>query len=303
MRADFADLCTYAYVIVDELDQLVVAPHDHRPGSRSDFSDSAVLTLTRRAELSGRDEEAAFLADAKRNHRARFPQRPERSRDNRRRRAPTAATNRIRGALMPPVLGRLAPAARDRCVVDRLPVPVVGCHQARGRHRWYGEARDGDVASKQLTSFGDKRHLLLTHGGLILGFVLAPAHHADAALTEPRLSAKQWLTVLGDQADLHAALQDLLWWRNDLVLLTAKRAHPRQQHPPARTRAIAHCRQLLETRNSQLAAQVHVERNQAKRVAGRCARLQAKLAAHPRGLYLNCLRGRPLLHLKDLALI
>ena len=34
-----------------------------------------------------------------------------------------------------------------------------------------------------------------------------------------------------------------------------------------------------------------------------CARLQAKLAAHTLGVYLNCLLGRPLLHLKDLALI
>ena len=38
-------------------------------------------------------------------------------------------------------------------------------------------------------------------------------------------------------------------------------------------------------------------------MAGLCARRQAKLAAHTLGVYLNCLLGRPLLHLKDLALI
>ena len=32
MIADFADRCTHAYVIVDELYQVVAAPHDHRPG-------------------------------------------------------------------------------------------------------------------------------------------------------------------------------------------------------------------------------------------------------------------------------
>ena len=299
MIEDFADLCTYVYVIVDELYQLVVAPHDHRPGYRSDFSDSEVITLT----LVGMDEEQAFLAYVKRNHRALFPRLPARSRYNRRRRALTEATNRLRGALRQLVLGRLAPAERDVCVVDSLPVPVVGFHHARGSHRWHGEASYGHVASKKLTSFGDKLHLLITHGGLILDFVLAPAHHADGALTEQLLIDKRWLTVLGDQAYLNAALQDLLRWRNDLVLLTPTRANQRQQHPAALTRAIAHFRQVIETLNSQLAEQFHVERNKAKSVAGLCARRQAKLAAHTLGVYLNCLLGRPLLHLKDLALI
>ena len=200
MIEDFADLCTYVYVIVDELYQLVVAPHDHRPGYRSDFSDSEVITLTLVAELIGMDEEQAFLAYVKRNHRALFPRLPERSRYNRRRRALIEATNRIRGALMQLVPGRLAPAERDLCVVDSLPVPVVGFHHARGSHRWYGEASYGYVASKKLTIFGYKLHLLITHRGLILDFVLAPAHHADGALTEQLLIDKRWLTVLGDKA-------------------------------------------------------------------------------------------------------
>src|ERR687885_1783887 len=303
MIEDFADLCTYVYVIVDELYQLVVAPHDHRPGYRSDFSDSEVITLTLVGELIGLDEETAFLAYVKRNHRALFPQLPERSRYNRRRRALTEATNRIRGAIMQLVLGQLPSEAPELCVVDSLPVPVVGFHQARGRHRWYGEASYGYVASKKLTIFGYKLHLLVTHSGLILDFVLAPAHHADGALTEQLLMDKRWLTVLGDKAYLHAALQDLLAWRNDLVLLTPTRANQRRQHPAALTRAINHFRQAIETLNSQLVEQFHVECNKAKSVAGLCARLQAKLAAHTPGVYLNCLLGRPLLHLKDLALI
>ncbi len=303
MIADFADLCTHVYVIVDELYQLVVAPHDHRPGERSEFSDSELITLTLVAELVGLDEEQAFLAYVQRNHRALFPRLPARSRYNRRRRHLAEATNRIRGAIMQLVLGHLPPADRQLCVIDSLPVPVVGFHHARGSHRWYGEASYGYVASKQLTIFGYKLHLLITHSGLILDFVLAPAHHADGALTEQLLIDKRGLTVLGDKAYLNAALQDLLLWRNDLVLLTPKRANQRQQHPAALTRAIAHFRQVIETLNSQLAEQFHVECNKAKSVTGLCARLQAKLAAHTLGVYLNCLLGRPLLHLKDLALI
>ncbi len=138
MVADFADLCTHAYVIVDELYQVVAAPHDHRSGPAAELSDSEVITLTLVAELVEADKESRFLAYVRRNHLALFPKLPERSRFNRRRRALTEVTNRIRGALMQLVLGRLAPGERELCVIDSLPVPVVGFHHARGDHRWYG---------------------------------------------------------------------------------------------------------------------------------------------------------------------
>ncbi len=299
----FADLCTYVYVIVDELYQVVAAPHDHRPGPRSEFSESDVITLTLVAERLGLDKETSMLAYVKRNHHALFPLLPARSRYNRRRRALTEVTNRIRGGLLHLVLGHLTPEERDLCVIDSLPVPVVGFHHARGEHRRYGEASYGYVASKKQPVFGYKLHLLVTHTGLILDFALAPANQSDGALTEQLLIDKQWLTVLGDKAYLHAALQDLLAWRSDLVLLTPKRANQREQWPAALTRAINHFRQTIETINSQLTEQLQVERNRAKCVSGLCARIQAKLTAHTLGLLLNCLLGRPLLALADLALI
>jgi hypothetical protein len=302
MIADFADLCTYVYVIVDELYQAVAAPHDHRPGPRPAFSDSEVITLTLVAELLGLDAEARFLAYVKRNHPALFPALPERSRDNRRRRALTEATNRLRGAPLQLVLAQLAPEGCGLCVIDRLPVPAVGFHRARGQHRWYGEASYGYVAAKHPTIFGYTLRLLIAHGGLILDAARAPAHHPDGALTAQLLADKARLTVLGDEADLHAALQALLAWRNDLPLLTPRRADQRAQLPAALTRARAHCRQIIETVNSQLAGQFQVERNRAKRGGGLCARIQAKLPAHTLGLDLNHLLGRPLLALADLAL-
>jgi len=303
MIAHFADLCTYVYVIVDELYQAVAAPHDHRPGPAAELSDSEVITLSLVAELVELDKESRFLAYVRRSHLALFPKLPERSRYNRRRRALTEVTNRIRGALMQLVLARLTPEERDLCVIDSLPVPVVGFHQARGSHRWYGEASYGYVASKKLTIFGYKLHVLLTHSGLILDFALAPAHHADGTFTEQLLLDKHWLTVLGDKAYLHAALQELLAWRNDLVLLTPTRANQRAQLSAGLTRAINHFRQAIETVNSQLSGQFQIERNRAKCVSGLCARIQAKLTAHTLGLYLNCLLGRPLLALQDLAVI
>jgi len=303
MIADFADLCPYAYVIVDELYQALAAPHDHRPGPAAELSDSEVITLTLVAELVEMDKESRFLAYVRRNHLALFPTLPERSRYNRRRRQLIEVTNRLRGALLQRVLGWLTPEEGALCVIDSLPIPVVGFHHARGEHRWYGEASYGYVAAKKRTVFGYKLHLLTTHSGLILDFALAPAHHADGALTEQLLLDKHGLTVLGDKAYLNAAVQALLAWRNGVVLLTPKRANQREQLPARLTHAITHFRQAIETVNSQLAGQFRIEHNWAKCVSGLCARVQAKLAAHTLGLYLNCLLGRPLLALSDLAVI
>src|SRR5215211_6895016 len=219
MIADFADLCTYVYVLVDELYQVLAAPHDARPGPRSAFSDSEVITLTVVAELLGLDEESAFLRYLARNHPGLFPRLPERSRYNRRRRQLIEVTNRIRAGLMRLTLGQLTPEERELCVIDSLPVPVVGFHHARGEHRWYGEADYGHVASKKQTIYGYKLHLLIAHGGLILDFALAPANHSDPALTEQLLIDKAGLTVLGDKGYVNAAIQALLAWHNDLTLL------------------------------------------------------------------------------------
>src|SRR5436189_284829 len=150
MMPTFADLCTYAYVIVDELYQVVAAPHDHRPGPRGECSDSEVIALTLVAELVEMDDEPAFLAYVRPN-------------------------------------------------------------------------------------------------------ALAPAHHADGALAEQLLLDKHRLTVLGDKAYLHAALQALLAWRNDLLLLTPRRFNQRAQWPAGLARAISHFRQAIETVAGQLA--------------------------------------------------
>ena len=303
MIADFADLCTYVYVLVDEHYQRLVAPYDRRPGPRAAFTESEVIALTLVAELLGLDEEAAFLAYLDRHHRALFPLLPERSRYNRRRRCLTEATNRIRGGLVQALLPHLLPEERELCVVDSVPVPVVGFAHARGAHRWYGEADYGRVPAKKQTIYGYKLHLLIAHGGLILDFALAPANHADGTLTEQLLIDKARLTVLGDKGYLNGPLQDHLAARNGVVLLTPRRKNQREQLPPALTRAIAHFRQIIETVNSQLAGQLHLQRNHAKSVSGLCARVQAKLTAHTVGLYLNRLLGQPLLALKPLALI
>jgi len=303
MIADFADLCTYVYVLTDEAYQEVAAPYDTRPGPRAAFTDSELITLTLAAELLGREAETRFLADVRRNHAALFPLLPERSRYNRRRRQLIEVTNRIRSAIMARLWRVLEAEGRDLAVIDSVPVPLVGYHHAAGDHRWWGEADFGRVPSKQQHLYGCKLHLLIAHSGLILDFALAPANHADGTLTAQLLTDKAGLTVLGDKGYINGPLQEQLATRHDLTLLTPRRKNQLAQLPAALTAAINHFRQIIETVNGQLVEQFRLQRNRAKSVSGLCARVQAKLAAHTLGMYLNYLHGRPLRALMDLALI
>ncbi len=303
MIQTFEDLCTYAYVTVDELFQTYVQPYDHRPGPRSAFSDSEVITLTLVAEVVGLDDETVFLDYVARNHRALFPLLPDRSRYNRRRRALGEAVNTIRRHIRDWLLALLPPDDRPLCVLDSLPVPVVGFHHAQGRHRWYGWATYGYNATKKQTIYGFKLHLLTTADGLITDFALAPAHFTDGTFTDQLLRDKAELLVVGDKAYINAELQADLQQAHGVTLLTPQRSNQREQLPQALTRLVSHFRQMIETINSQLAGQFTIETNKAKCLSGLVARLHAKLAAHTLGLYLNVITGQPLRALAALAVI
>jgi len=303
MIQTFEDLCTYVYVTVDELFQTYVQPHDQRPGPRSTFSDSELITLALVAEVVSLDDETVFLDYVDRHHRALFPVLPERSRYNRRRRALGEAINTIRRHLRDWLLALLLSDERPLCVLDSLPLPVVGFQHAQGRHRWYGWATYGYNATKKETIYGFKLHLLTTADGLITDFALAPAHLTDGTFTEQLLGDKAQLLVLGDKAYLNAELQRDLQERQGITLLTPRRANQREQLPAALTALVSHFRQMIETINSQLAGQFNLETNKAKCMSGLIARLQAKLAAHTLGMYLNVVTGQPLRALAALVVI
>jgi hypothetical protein len=188
-------------------------------------------------------------------------------------------------------------------VIDSVPVPVVGFHHARDRQRWLGEATYGVVPAKKQTIYGFKLHLLIGQCGLLLDVALAPAHHRDDTFIAQLLADNADWIVLGDKGYIGAAVAALLAWRNNLHLLTPRRCNQRAQLPAALTAAIHHFRQIIETVNSQLVDQFHLQRNRAKCLGGLCARVLAKLTAHTSGIYLTLLLGRPLLALKDFDFI
>ena len=109
----------------------------------------------------------------------------------------------------------------------------------------YG-ATFGKVPSKKQTIFGYKLHLLITLGGLILDFELAPANVADLQVGFDLLTEHSNLTVIGDKAYISAEKAAELWLNNRIRLQTLPRRNQKHQLPRATQRVINSVRQIIE---------------------------------------------------------
>ena len=185
MINDFSDFCLWMYVLVDDIMQQI-APLLKRPGPTPECSDSELITMALVGECRGWDVETEMLSQW-RDYRHLFPQIPSQSRFNRRRRNLMLVFNLIRRV----ILQMLDLTYDHQCVIDSLPIPVVQFYLASGSNgdwKVYG-ASYGKVPSKSETIFGYKLHLLITMGGLILDFELAPVNATDLDVGFGLLSA------------------------------------------------------------------------------------------------------------------
>jgi len=298
MIASFDDFCLYVYVIVDDVMQQI-APLLKRRGPAPTCSDSELITLALVGECRGWDLETDLLSSWG-EHTHLFPTIPTQSRFNRRRRNLMWVINLIRQTVV-----QWLDVSRDcECAIDSLPIPVVQFHLvpgSTGDWRAYG-ATYGKVSSKKVTIFGYKLHLLITLGGVILDFELAPANEGDLAVGAELLAQHTDLTVYGDKGYISAEVAAELLRTNRLRLLTLPRSNQKVQVPTPIRRTFNAVRQIIETVNGQLTEQFHIEHNHAHTFWGLCARLYTKLTAHTLCIFINRLLGQPdFLQIKGLA--
>ncbi len=298
--ADFADFCLVMYTLVDDLwDDL---PTDLKPhGQQSKCSNSELLTMVLVEECMGWDEETEAISQW-RQHRDLFPHLPDRTRFNRRRRALTDALLWMRQR----VLAALDYAQDRYCVIDSLPVPVIGFHLVPGAasaRYWRNAGADyGRVTTKKQTIFGYKLHLLVTLTGVIRRFSLAAASAHDI-MVAPELLGEEWdRVVLGDKGYISAPLARALLADRKVTLITPQRSNQTPPRDPAFTRLVNGMRQVIETINDQLEDQLRIGKNHAHTFGGLCARLASKLTAHTLCVYINRLMGKAdALQIKALA--
>lgn len=299
MITNFEDFCLWMYVLVDDA-WSQVGPLLQRPGPTPRCSDSELITMALVGECRGLHTETDLLAFwRQRAQRALFPHLPERTRFNRRRRALASAINRVRQI----VLRSLDLLDDPHCVIDSLPLPVMGFHLVPGGSReWAAHgATYGKCASKKQTLFGYKLHCLMTLGGLIVDFELAPANESDLAVGAELLAGWRDRLVVGDKGYISKELAAALAGQG-VRLLTLPKRNQKQQVSGAVRRLINGVRQIVETVNGQLVEQFGIETNHAYSLGGLCARLYTKLTAHTLCIKLNRLLGKAeFLQIKALA--
>ena len=298
MIAHFNDFCLWVYVLVDDMYKELEG-HLRRPGPKPACSDSELIAISLIGECLGWDVETELLSHMQ-AHRDKFPIIPDQSRFNRRRRNLMGTINEMRRMM----LARTELYWDEHCVVDSLPVPVVKFHLApQSRIRWSDWGADyGPVSSKKIMIFGYKLHMLITLGGLIIDFELAPASEFDLAVGRELLSGHKNRIVIGDKAYVSAPAAEDLWLYNRICLLTKPRKNQKKQLPKHTRRLYDSVRQMIETVTSQLEAQFSIETNRAHTLWGLCARLYTKLTAHTLCIYINRLLGAPeYLKIKKLA--
>lgn len=299
MIADFDDFCLWVYCIVDEMYHQL-QPRLRRPGpAPTTCSDSELIAMTIIGECRGWDQETVMLTHWQ-DHRDLFPVLPSQSRFNRRRRNLALVVNAIRQAIL-----RVLDVAQDAfSVIDSLPVPALSFHLVpQSTADWdVHAAAFGHCASKQQTIYGYKLHLLLTVGGVIIDFELAPANATDLEVGAELLEGHPGRTVVGDKGYISAPVQTRLREEHGVGLLTVPRANQRRQVPKEVCEALNRARQIVETVNDQLTEQFNLEHNHAHSFRGLCTRLYTKLTAHTLCIYLNRLLGTvEFLQIKQLA--
>ena len=298
MIDSFDDFCLWMYVMIDDTWQQI-EPLFKRPGPSGKCSDSELLTMALVGECREWDTETTMLSQW-REHRDLFPHIPSQSRFNRRRRALQDAINLIRQI----VLRQLDLSADGQAVIDSMPLPVVKFHLVPGSTGdWRAHGADfGKCASKKITIFGFKLHVLVSPNGVILDFELAPASAADLTVGAELLVDHTDLTVFGDKGYISAELARQLLHDNRLKLITLPRRNQTDQPPEAVRRAFNAVRQIVETVNGQLVEQFNIQLNHAHTFWGLTTRLLTKLTAHTLCIYLNRLLAKvDVLQIKALA--
>ena len=210
MIAEFEDFCLWVYVVVDELWRQLPPRVQAEPRAGAGVQrqradrDGAGGRVSR---LAAGDDAAALLAGAPRPLPGRPRAQPLQSAAAR----PGAGDQRDpagdagRRSTWRRIASAPSTACRSRCW------PSTWCRARRGPATWRAAGADfGKVPTKKQTIFGDKLHLLVTLGGVIRDFALAPASASDVAVGADLLREHADLTVLGDKGYISAPLADEL---------------------------------------------------------------------------------------------
>lgn len=274
-----------------------------RPGPKSLCPDSDILTISWLLELTGKDSENSGYRMIKAELSDLFPNLPERSRFNRRRRNLCQASEKLRSILIQFLPGDTT------FIVDSFPMPIcdfkrapgstspLKCADATGTLATYGKC-----ATKGLgTFFGFRGSVIITSYGLPVDYAIATAETDDREVLPFFCERGTYPIIIGDKGYVSEKLERELLETKNVCLLPTRRNNQEKQYPPEFRKQHQKIRRRIETTISQLTQQFHISRIQARSHRGMLTRFSNKLSGFALGVFINKCLGRPLMALKDVV--
>lgn len=292
MNPDLDTLATRLYVTIDDL--LIThpqwAPERPQVGITPKLTDAELLTLAVIQALLGFTSEARFIRHAHCHLRPWFPYLPDRPGYNKR--------LRHAGELFQHVIAALArdspPWHDDLWLVDSTPVECGRSRETVNRSDLTGWASYGYCASHSRYFWGLRLHLITTPSGLPIAYALAGAKAderdtaADMIALNPELH-RPGQTLIADKGYRRANFETKLADAG----ITLIRPTFGNDAPRPHQRFLRPFRQIIESVNQTLKAQLDLGRHGGRTRPGVCARVLQRLLALTAAIWHNETSNQP----------
>ena len=292
MNADLDTLATALYVEIDDVLKIHPdwAPERPAVGIAPELSDAELVTLAVLQALLGFTSERRFIRHAHAHLRPWFPYLPQRPGYNKRLRS---AVELMRYLIA--YLARQCPSFHDDLwLVDSTPVECGRSRQTAKRSDLAGWASYGYCASHSRYFWGLRLHLMTTPSGLPIAYALtgAKVDERETALDMISLApdlAHQGQVLIADKGYRSVAFETALTNAG----ITLIRPALKSEQPRPGQQFLRPFRQIIESVNQTLKAQLDLERHGARKPAGVCARILQRLLALTAAIWHNETTNKP----------
>ncbi len=294
MNTELDALATRLYVTIDDLliNHPGWAPERPAVGIAPRLTDAELITLAVIQALLGYTSEARFIRHANTHLRAWFPYLPQRPAYNKRLRRAGAMMQHIIAAL-----ARDCPSWHDDLwLVDSTPVECGRSRETVKRSDMAGYASYGYCASHSRWFWGLRLHLIATPSGLPVAYALTSAttDERDTALAmihlDDALSDRPGQVLIADKGYRSASFEAELGDRG-ITLIRPSIKSEKTVRPLSQF--LKPFRQIIESINQTLKAQLDLERHGGRKPAGVCTRILQRLRALTAAIWNNETTSRP----------
>jgi Transposase DDE domain len=296
LNADLDAFATELYVRVDDI--LAMNPDlvPSRPGVGIPprLSDSELVVMAVLQAVLGYSHEARFIRYAHVHLRTLFPYVPDRPGYNKRLRRSAAMLHGVMRVLATSCAGW----HDDVWLVDSTPVECGRSRETAKRSNLAGTAGYGYCASHSRYFWGLRLHLVTTTAGLPITFALTNPKTDERTVMRDLLETDTALladragqTILADKGYRSAELDAFITGHGATLIRPAFR----NESPRPGQRFLKPLRQIIESVNQTLKAQLDLERHAARSLAGIAARVLQRLLALTAVIWHNEHTGQPVL--------